>query len=207
MMIFALGLVSQVLFFLRTVSQWILSERARKVISPSIYWVLSIIASYLFFVYGWLRNDFTILLGQSITYYIYIWNLHKNGLWIKIPTGIKSLLLFTPILAAVFILREGNVFIDKFFSNQSIPLWLIIFGSVGQIIFTFRFVYQLIYSIRKNESVLPLGFWLISLSGSIIILIYGMIRLDPILILGQSLSLVAYVRNVMLHNWEHKTVE
>ncbi|MFA5327574.1 MAG: lipid-A-disaccharide synthase N-terminal domain-containing protein [Prolixibacteraceae bacterium] len=204
MMIFALGLISQVLFFLRTVSQWILSERAQKVISPSVYWVLSIVASYLFFIYGWLRNDFAILLGQSITYYIYIWNLNKNGLWAKLPIAVKLLLLFTPIFAAIVLLKEDNTFIDKFFSNQAIPLWLLVFGSIGQVIFTFRFVYQLIYSIRKNESVLPLGFWLISLTGSVIILVYGMIRLDPILVLGQSLGLIAYVRNVMLHHWEQK---
>lgn len=198
-MIFALGLISQVLFFMRTVFQWILSERAKKIISPSIYWIFSIAAGYLFFIYGWLRNDFSILLGQAITYYIYISNLYISGLWSKLHVVIKSILLFTPIIFCIGIFREGNFFFEKFFADQSIPLWLIVFGSIGQVIFTFRFVYQLIYSIRKNESVLPVGFWLISLFGSIIILIYGMIRLDPILILGQSLSLIAYMRNVMLH--------
>ena len=57
-MIFILGFISQVLFFTRTLLQWILSERAKKVLSPSIYWILSIIASYLFCIYGWFRNDF-----------------------------------------------------------------------------------------------------------------------------------------------------
>lgn len=207
MMIFALGLTSQVLFFLRTLVQWILSERARKVISPSIYWVLSLMASYLFFLYGWLRNDFAILLGQTITYYIYIWNLHKIGLWLKMPVFIKAVLLFTPLVAVIFILNKENFFVDKFFSDQSIPFWLIIFGSVGQVVFTFRFVYQLIYSINKDKSTLPQGFWLISLAGSVITLTYGMFRLDPILILGQSLGMAAYVRNVMIHQWEQKVAE
>jgi lipid-A-disaccharide synthase-like uncharacterized protein len=206
MMIFALGLISQVLFFLRTVLQWILSERARKVIAPSIFWVLSLLASYLFFIYGWLRNDFAIMLGQTITYYIYIWNLRKIGFWFIMPYIIKSILLFTPVVAALVILNEGNFFIDKFFSDPSIPLWLILFGSVGQIIFTFRFVYQLIYSIREDESMLPLGFWLISLTGSVIILTYGMLRLDPILLLGQSLAMLAYIRNIMLHQRQYKPV-
>lgn len=202
MLVFAIGLTSQVLFFMRTISQWILSERAKKVISPSIYWILSIVASYLFFIYGWLRNDFAILLGQSITYYIYIWNLNKNGMWSNIAFGIKAVVLLTPILAIVFILKESPIFIEKFFLNESVPMWLIIFGSIGQVIFTFRFIYQLIYSIRINESVLPLGFWFISLAGSTIILIYGMFRLDPILILGQSLGLIAYIRNVMIYHAE-----
>ena len=198
-MIFVLGFVAQLLFFLRTISQWILSERAKKVISPSIYWVLSIIASYLFFVYGWLRNDFAILLGQSVTYYIYIWNLNKNGLWQKIPGLLKLILLYTPLLAVMYILINATTWTARFFQDQSIPVWLIIYGSIGQIIFTSRFIYQFIYSIHKKESLLPLGFWLISLLGSSLIFSYGVLRNDPVLMLGQSFGMIVYIRNLMLH--------
>lgn len=201
-MIFVLGFVSQVLFFTRTLLQWVLSERARKVVSPTIYWVLSIIASYLFFIYGWLRNDFSILLGQSISYYIYIWNLNENGVWIKVPNAIKAILFFTPLCAIGFVLKNGNYFVENFFANKDIPIWLIIFGSSGQVIFTLRFVYQWIYSMKRNESLLPLGFWLISLFGSGIIVIYGLIRYDPILIMGQSVGFIAYTRNIVLYRKE-----
>ena len=141
-MIFILGFVSQVLFFTRTLLQWVLSERAKKVLSPTIYWILSIIASYLFFIYGWFRNDFSILLGQTISYYIYIWNLNKNGVWSKINVLLKAFLIFTPICTVVFVLKDSNLFIDNFLKNKSIPLWLVIFGSLGQVVFTLRFVYQ-----------------------------------------------------------------
>ena len=203
-MIFILGFVSQVLFFTRTLLQWILSERAKKVLSPTIYWILSIIASYLFFIYGWFRNDFSILLGQIISYYIYIWNLNKNGVWSKINVLLKAFLIITPICAVVFVLKDSNLFIDNFLKNKSIPLWLVIFGSLGQVVFTLRFVYQWIYSMRRNESLLPLGFWIISLAGSGIIVIYGLIRFDPILILGQSVGFIAYTRNIVLYRKELK---
>lgn len=203
-MIFVLGFISQVLFFTRTLLQWILSERAKKVLSPSIYWVLSILASYLFCIYGWLRNDFAILLGQIISYYIYIWNLNQNGVWNKINVVFKALLVLTPIFAVVFVLKNGNYFIGNFLTNAKIPLWLLIFGSLGQVIFTLRFVYQCIYSMRRNESLLPLGFWLISLIGSGIIVIYGLIRVDPILIMGQSIGFIAYTRNIILYRLEVK---
>lgn len=204
-MIFVLGFVSQVLFFTRTLLQWVLSERAGKVLSPTIYWVLSIIASYLFCIYGWLRNDFSILLGQIITYYIYIWNLKETGVWIKIPRVLKAILVMTPIGAIGFVLKNGGYFVENFLSHPNILLWLVIFGSLGQVIFTLRFVYQWIYSMRKNESVLPLGFWLISLAGSGLIVIYGLVRLDPILILGQSVGFIAYSRNIILYRKELKT--
>ena len=73
-MIYVIGFLAQVFFSARILLQWILSERAKKVISPAIFWQLSIVGSYLLFVYGWLRDDFAIILGQIISYYIYIWN-------------------------------------------------------------------------------------------------------------------------------------
>ena len=45
---------------------------------------------------------------------------------------------------------------------------------------------------------LPLGFWLISLSGSAIIVSYAIVRHDPVLILGQSTGLVVYLRNIWI---------
>lgn len=204
MIVFVVGFISQALFFSRTLFQWVQSERARKVVSPTIYWVLSIVASYLFFIYGWLRNDFSILLGQLISYYIYIWNLNENGVWEKIGLFIKAILLLTPFFAIGFVLRNGNYFVDNFLTNKSIPLWLLIFGSLGQVIFTLRFVYQWIYSMRRNQSLLPVGFWIISLVGSGTIAIYGLIRLDPILILGQSVGFIAYTRNIALYRKESK---
>jgi len=204
-MIFVLGFISQALFFSRTLLQWVLSERAGKVLSPTIYWILSIIASYLFCIYGWFRNDFSILLGQSISYYSYIWNLDATGVWNKFPTVLKAILIVTPLMAIGFVINNGHYFVENFLSHPNIPLWLVIFGSLGQIIFTLRFVYQWIYSIRKNQSMLPLGFWVISLVGSGIIVIYGTIRLDPILIMGQSVGFIAYTRNIILYRKELKT--
>ena len=43
-----------------------------------------------------------------------------------------------------------------------------------------------------------MGFWIISIIGSIIIISYAICRKDPVLIIGQSFGMVAYVRNVMI---------
>lgn len=197
-MIYVIGFLAQVFFSARILLQWILSERAKKVISPAIFWQLSIVGSYLLFVYGWLRDDFAIILGQIISYYIYIWNLDKKHQWKKLPFIIRTLLLLTPVAAILYMLKDASVFVDQFFRNEKIPLWLLIYGSMGQIIFTLRFVYQWIYSKRKDESLLPIGFWVISLFGSLIIVSYAIYRRDPVLILGQSTGLIAYSRNIYL---------
>ena len=197
-MIYVIGFLAQVFFSARILLQWILSERAKKVISPAIFWQLSIVGSYLLFVYGWLRDDFAIILGQIISYYIYIWNLDKKHQWKKLPFIIRTLLLLTPVAAILYMLKDASAFVDQFFRNEKIPLWLLIYGSMGQIIFTLRFVYQWIYSKRKDESLLPIGFWVISLFGSLIIVSYAIYRRDPVLILGQSTGLIAYSRNFYL---------
>ena len=197
-MIYVIGFLAQVFFSARILLQWILSERAKKVISPAIFWRLSIVGSYLLFVYGWLRDDFAIILGQIISYYIYIWNLDKKHQWKKLPFIIRTLLLLTPVAAILYMLKDASAFVDQFFRNEKIPLWLLIYGSMGQIIFTLRFVYQWIYSKRKDESLLPIGFWVISLFGSLIIVSYAIYRRDPVLILGQSTGLIAYSRNIYL---------
>ena len=197
-MIYVIGFLAQVFFSARILLQWILSERAKKVISPAIFWQLSIVGSYLLFVYGCLRDDFAIILGQIISYYIYIWNLDKKHQWKKLPFIIRTLLLLTPVAAILYMLKDASAFVDQFFRNEKIPLWLLIYGSMGQIIFTLRFVYQWIYSKRKDESLLPIGFWVISLFGSLIIVSYAIYRRDPVLILGQSTGLIAYSRNIYL---------
>lgn len=197
-MIFIIGFLAQICFSARILLQWILSERAKKVVSPSIFWKLSLIGAYLLFIYGWLRNDFAILLGQFISYYIYIWNLNQKKSWKKIPAFIRYLFLLTPVLAVGYVLSRQQNFIGQFFNNADIPLGLIVFGSLGQVIFTLRFVYQWIYSYRKQESLLPLGFWIISLTGALLIVSYAFIRRDPVLILGQSTGIIAYGRNIYL---------
>lgn len=204
MFVFAIGFLAQAFFSARILFQWILSERAHRVMSPSIFWILSIAGSYLLFVYGWLRDDFAILLGQLVSYYIYLWNLRQKGVWSKLYRLIRYLLLLTPIVAIGFALNHADDFVRNFFLNERIPFWLLLYGSAGQIIFTLRFVYQWAYSYKKNESVLPLGFWIISLIGSAVIISYGLFRLDPVLILGQSFGFVAYIRNIMIASKSNK---
>ncbi|MGL5262580.1 MAG: lipid-A-disaccharide synthase N-terminal domain-containing protein, partial [Bacteroides sp.] len=49
--ILCIGFLGQLFFAGRILVQWILSEKAKKVVSPLVFWVFSIIGSYLFFVY------------------------------------------------------------------------------------------------------------------------------------------------------------
>lgn len=72
------------------------------------------------------------------------------------------------------------------------------FGVVAQLVFGARFIVQWIASEKAEKSVIPIGFWFLSIAGGVMTLIYGFARRDIVIILGQSLSIFIYVRNLML---------
>lgn len=197
-MIYAVGFLAQIFFSARILVQWIMSERARRVLSPSVFWVFSIAGAYLLCIYGCLRHDFAIVLGQFLSYYVYLWNLKAKGLWSRVNAALRWVLLLTPVAAVAYGMTDAQALLRSFFANADVPLWLLLYGSAGQILFTLRFVYQYLYSRRRGESELPAGFWWLSLTGSLSIVSYAIIRHDPVLIVGQSFGLVAYTRNLWL---------
>jgi len=196
--IYSIGFLAQILFSGRLLVQWALSEKAKKVITPSLFWQMSLVASFLLFVYGYLRDDFAIMFGQALTYYIYIRNLQLQGEWEKAPKGIRFFILIFPILLVIYAFNNNKIDIDNLFKNDAIPLWLLILGSIAQLIFTLRFVYQWIHSERQKKSILPFGFWLLSLIGSLMILTYAIIRRDPVLFIGHIFGSIVYIRNLIL---------
>ena len=76
-------------------------------------------------------------------------------------------------------------------------VWLGI-GLVGQCLFMMRFIVQWIHSERHQQSLIPVSFWYLSLSGGLIVLAYGVHRVDPVIILGQLPGTIVYTRNLML---------
>lgn len=193
-----IGFFAQICFSLRIIIQWINSERKHKVVSPTLFWVFSLIGSAVMFIYGVLRNDFSIILGQIISFYVYIGNLNLKNIWKTIPIIIRSIILLLPVVAVCITLSDIDKFLNKYLNNSEVPLWLLVLGCVGQIIFTCRFIYQWIYSYHHKESILSPMFWWISIIGSSIIIIYALIRFDIVLIIGQLFGSISYIRNLMI---------
>ena len=196
--IYSVGFIAQILFSSRMILQWIISEKNKKVLTPVLFWEISLFASFLLFVYGYLRHDFSIMLGQTLTYYIYIRNIQLQNDWNKIPKLLRWFILIFPAFIVWYGYNNNVVDIDHLFKNENIPQWLLILGIIGQILFTLRFIYQWIYSEKSKSSVLPMGFWIISLSGSLIIFIYAIIRKDPVLLAGHAMGLIIYSRNIII---------
>ena len=201
--IYIIGFTAQFLFSARLLLQWIASEKQKKVLTPVNFWKVSLFASFLLFVYGYLRNDFSIMLGQSLTYFIYVRNIQLQKEWHKLAKWLRIFIYVFPVLLFIYSYNNNTYDIQKLFFNEAIPYWLIYLGSGAQIIFTFRFIYQWIYSEKVKESVLPLGFWLLSLTGASLILLYAVLRKDPVLFVGHIIGSIIYIRNIILSRKEY----
>lgn len=196
LLIYGLGFFAQSLFGARTIIQWIKSEREGRVVSPTLFWIFSLNASFLFLIYGVLRNDIVILLGQTLSYYIYVRNLQLKGFWKKIPFLGRVVLLPLPLLLFSWVGIFSADSFDQIISKADFTDSFIILGSIGQLLLNLRYLYQWYHSEKANESILPLGFWVISAVASVMVVIYGIYRQDPVLLVAQGLGLIAYLRNI-----------
>lgn len=79
-----------------------------------------------------------------------------------------------------------------------VEFWWVIFGLAGQLLFMGRFLVQWIASEREGRSVVPVIFWYLSIGGGVILFAYACYRGDPVFILGQSVGLFIYARNLWL---------
>lgn len=84
-----------------------------------------------------------------------------------------------------------DVFVARF------DFWLA-FGIVAQLLFTARFIVQWLASEKAGRSVMPMAFWFLSMAGGTMTLLYGIVRREPIIIMGQALAVGIYVRNIVL---------
>ena len=128
LLIFGLGFLAQLLFSGRMVLQWFLSEKSKKIITPVIFWWLSILAAFLLFVYGYLRDDFAIMFGQTITYFIYIRNLQLQGEWKRLPKLLQIFLWIFPLLLVLYGFNNDIYNAKRLFRNEDIPFWLLMLG-------------------------------------------------------------------------------
>ena len=75
---------------------------------------------------------------------------------------------------------------------------MLVLGFFAQALFSARFLVLWIASERTKKSVVPTMFWYFSIAGSGLLLAYAVYRKDPVFILGQSMGIFIYTRNLYL---------
>jgi lipid-A-disaccharide synthase-like uncharacterized protein len=108
---------------------------------------------------------------------------------LKKGSEMECLAAFSSLVTDFF--RDLSVRYPKF----QWDFWLV-FGFLGQAMFTMRFVVQWIASEKRKESVIPVAFWYFSLAGGLILLAYAVRQMDPVFILAYLLNPIIYSRNL-----------
>lgn len=77
-------------------------------------------------------------------------------------------------------------------------VWWVVIGFAGQVAFFLRMTVQWVVSERQKKSVVPPVFWWLSLAGALMIFSYFVWRKDIVGVVGQSMGVVIYARNLRL---------
>ncbi len=84
------------------------------------------------------------------------------------------------------------------------PVGWLILGFAGQALFSARFLVQWISSERRKQSFIPIAFWYFSLAGGATLFAYALHIGDPVFILGQSMGVLIYTRNLYFIHKERR---
>jgi len=69
------GYVAQAMFAMRFMVQWIASERAKRSVVPTAFWVFSIGGGLMLLGYALYRKDPVFIIGQAFGLFVYLRNL------------------------------------------------------------------------------------------------------------------------------------
>ncbi len=77
-------------------------------------------------------------------------------------------------------------------------VWKVV-GWLGNVVFFSRFFVQWYATEKLKRVVVPTAFWWLSLSGSLLLLIYSLRQRDSVFIFAYAFTWIPYIRNLMIH--------
>jgi lipid-A-disaccharide synthase-like uncharacterized protein len=81
-------------------------------------------------------------------------------------------------------------------------VWKVI-GWLGNAAFSSRFLIQWYATEKRKQVVVPALFWWLSLTGSLLFLIYSVRQRDSVFIFAYAFNWIPYIRNLIIHR-RHK---
>jgi lipid-A-disaccharide synthase-like uncharacterized protein len=83
-------------------------------------------------------------------------------------------------------------------------IWKVI-GWLGNAVFFSRFLVQWYATEKRQQVVVPVAFWWLSLAGSLLLLSYAVFHdQDSVFILAYAFTWIPYIRNLVIHK-RHET--
>jgi len=72
----AIGLAGQILFAMRFLIQWIISEYRRRSVIPDVFWYFSLFGGMVLLAYAIHKRDPVFIIGQALGIVIYLRNIY-----------------------------------------------------------------------------------------------------------------------------------
>ena len=206
---YLLGFLPSLFFGSRFLIQWLQSERQKRSVVSPLFWRLSLIGNILLALHYYFQCQFSFLFLQVMNGCIAWRNLNLRQ---STPYCLKSTLrYFASILVLTFaacILAKATFgYRAKWFD---VPLGLLnqdqhpisfvwhLLGIGGGILFASRFWLQWIEAERTQRSELSHSFWILSIVGSCISLVYFVRIQDVMSVFYVLFGLIPYLRNLVL---------
>src|SRR5437016_8333840 len=76
--------------------------------------------------------------------------------------------------------------------------WKVV-GWLGNLVFFSRFFVQWYATEKLRRVVVPTAFWWLSLTGSVLLLIYSLRQRDSVFIFAYAFTWIPYIRNLIIH--------
>jgi lipid-A-disaccharide synthase-like uncharacterized protein len=77
-------------------------------------------------------------------------------------------------------------------------VWKVV-GWMGNAVFFSRFFVQWIATEKRQQVVIPVSFWWLSLTGSVLLLTYGIHQRDSVFIFAYAFTWIPYIRNIVIY--------
>jgi len=90
----------------------------------------------------------------------------------------------------------------KFFGIEW-SVWKVL-GWMGNAVFSSRFIVQWYATEKHKRVVVPVIFWWLSLTGSLLLLIYALHQTDSVFIYAYLFPWIPYLRNLIIHHRHEK---
>ena len=203
--LYLLGFLANLLFGARFLLQWIQSEKKGESIVSRSFWRISWCANVLMCVHGYIQLQYPICVIQALNALIAWRNLNLMGKKVHQLKTVLSIIVLSLLAISICFFLQGNSewmraptlpWSGKHASYAALP-WHFL-GFFGMLLFASRYWVQWWFAEKYQKSFLGRSFWWISCVGALLSLIYAIRLSDPVNIMGFSLGLIPYVRNLML---------
>lgn len=207
--LYSIGFLASLFFGARFFVQWLQSEKKKQSLVTRTFWILSLGGNASMALHGLLQLQLPILLLQTINGVIAWRNLNLMGTQACSTKRTVALLCsFVALALALFGLQAYYLGDFEWMRAPTMPwstakgsvtpLWMHLLGLGGMVLFASRFWIQWWQAETHQKSVLGRAFWIMSLVGGSLSLVYFIFLQDAVNVLSYGLGLLPYMRNLML---------